>query len=340
MAVRSKQLICFRALFHSDKKKSINFAAGYIVFTLSPMKGKSYLALVFSMIFWAFSFVWFKVANRAYDPISIIFMRLCLATFFLTLFLKLTGRLAPVRKSDRRYFVLMALFEPFFYFLGESFGLTYVSSTAGSVMISTIPLFAVILAWIIYRERLKFINYTGVIISFAGVVIFITTGSGALTTDPRGVALMTLAVVSALGYSMVLNKLTHGYDPVTIVNIQSGLGALFFLPLFLIFDLRKVIATGYVAESFGSVVLLAIFASGGAFILFAWAVRRLGIARANIFTNLIPVFTAIFAWFIVGDRLTARNAVGMAVVILGLFLSQAGKRREGSIETGPAGRTG
>jgi len=303
------------------------------------MKGKPYVALVFSMIFWSFSFVWFKIANKDYDPIAIVFIRLCIAIVFLSAFLWITGRFTRVKKGDRKYFFLLALFEPFLYFLGESFGLTYVSSTVGSVIISTIPVFAVIFAWVIYRERLKLINYLGVIVSFAGVLIFITNSTGGIEMNPKGLALMFLAVISAVGYNMVLHRLAHQYDPVTIVNIQNIIGAILFLPLFLIFDLKDLMATGIVAGSFGSIVLLAIFASCGAFVLFAYSVRHLGISRANIFSNLIPVFTAIFAWFIVSDRLTVRNGIGMAVVIAGLFLSQAGKNRKAVVDTDFAGRS-
>ncbi len=303
------------------------------------MKGRPYLALVFSMIFWSFSFVWFKIANEDYDPIAIVFIRLCIAIVFLSAFLWITGRFIRVKKGDRKYFFLLALFEPFLYFLGESFGLTYVSSTVGSVIISTIPVFAVIFAWIIYRERLKLINYLGVIVSFAGVLIFITNSTGSIDMNPKGLALMFLAVISAVGYNMVLHKLTHQYDPVTIVNMQNIIGAILFLTLFLIFDLREVMATGIVAGSFGSIVLLAIFASCGAFVLFAYSVKYLGVARANIFSNLIPVFTAIFAWFVVSERLTVRNGIGMAVVIAGLFLSQAGKNRKAVVDTDFAGRS-
>jgi drug/metabolite transporter (DMT)-like permease len=303
------------------------------------MKARPYVALVFSMIFWSFSFVWFKIANKDYDPIAIIFIRLCISIVFLSVYLWVTGRFIRVKKEDRKYFFLLALFEPFLYFLGESFGLTYVSSTVGSVIISTIPVFAVIFAWVLYRERLKLINYLGVVLSFIGVLIFITTSTGSIEMNPRGLALMFLAVVSAVGYNMVLHRLTHQYNPVTIVNMQNIIGAILFLPLFLIIDLKKVLATGIVAESFGSIVLLAIFASCGAFVLFAWSVRYVGIARGNIFSNLIPVFTAIFAYFVIGDRLTARNGIGMAVVIAGLFLSQARKSTKVVVDTDFAGRS-
>ncbi len=303
------------------------------------MKGRPYLALVFSMIFWSFSFVWFKIANRVYDPITIVFIRLAVAAIFLSTFLWLTHGFIKIRSGDKKYFLMLALFEPFLYFLGESFGLTYVSSTVGSVIISTIPVFAVIFAWIFYRERLGLINYAGVILSFIGVLIFITNSSGSLAMSLKGLGLMLMAVIAAVGYNMMLHKLATKYNPIYIVNVQNVIGVVLFLPLFLIFDLHKLNDTGIVAGSFTAIILLAVFASSGAFVLFAYSVRHLGISRANIFSNLIPVFTAVIAFFMVGDQITFRNIVGMTVVIAGLFLSQAGKKVSIAAEVDLAGRS-
>jgi drug/metabolite transporter (DMT)-like permease len=117
------------------------------------------------------------------------------------------------------------------------------------------------------------------------------------------------------------------------------IGLILFLPLFLIFDLHKLTSTGIVAESFTSIILLAVFASSGAFALFAYSVRHLGISRANVFSNLIPLFTALFAFLMVGEKITLRNIAGMAVVIAGLFLSQAGKRVSAVTDVDLAGRS-
>lgn len=303
------------------------------------MKGRPYLALVFSMIFWSFSFVWYKIANRVYDPITIVFIRLAIAALFLSTFLWLTHGYTKIKSGDKKYFLLLAVFEPFLYFLGESFGLTYVTSTVGSVIISTIPVFAVIFAWIFYRERLGWINYAGVILSFIGVLIFITNSSGSIAMSLKGLGLMLIAVSAAVGYNMMLHRLATKYNPIYIVNVQNVIGVVLFLPLFLIFDLHKLNDTGIVAGSFTAIILLAVFASSGAFVLFAYSVRHLGISRANIFSNLIPVFTAVIAFFMVGDKITFRNIVGMAVVIAGLFLSQAGKKVSIAAEVDLAGRS-
>src|SRR5512140_6710 len=129
-------------------------------------KFRTYGAVVFAMIFWSFSFIWFKAANEFYRPIAIVFIRLVISVLFLSTYLLVTKKFMKIRKEDRRYFFMLAMFEPFLYFLGESFGLTYVSATVGSVIISTIPVVATAGAWLFLRERLRPVNYAGIILSF------------------------------------------------------------------------------------------------------------------------------------------------------------------------------
>lgn len=54
----------------------------------------------------------------------------------------------------------------------------------------------------------------------------------------------------------------------------------------------------------------------------------MGISKVNVFTNSIPVLTAIFSFFILGEKLTIQNAIGMMIVITGLFLSQLNGRKK------------
>lgn len=274
------------------------------------------------MIFWSFSFIWFKVANKSFHPITIVFIRLLFSVILMTTFLVVTKNYMKIKKTDRKLFLMLALFEPFFYFLGESFGLTYVSATVCSVLISTIPVFATVGAWLIFKEKLKLINYAGIITSFIGVIVFILNSDGSLSFSFKGLALLTLAVISAVGYNLTLSRLVGKYTPVYIVNVQNLIGAVLFLPLFLIFDFRHFISTPFTFDMFKPIIELSIFASCSAFILFAYSVANMGISRATVFSNCIPVFTAIFSFVLLGDKLTVQNIVGMAIVIAGLFMSQ------------------
>lgn len=285
-------------------------------------KFRIYGAVVLSMIFWSFSFIWFKVANEYYRPVTIVFIRLVISVVLLTSYLLFTGKFMKIKKEDRRFFFLLALFEPFLYFLGESFGLTYVSATVGSVIISTIPVVATLGAWILLKERLKLINYAGIILSFIGIIVFVLNRDGSLSFNVKGLLLLSFAVISAVGYNLTLSRLVSHYTPVYIVNVQNTLGALFFLPVFLIFDLKSFINASHSLISFKPIIELSLFASCGAFILYAFSVRNLGVTKANVFSNCIPVFTAFFSFLLMGERLAIQHIAGMIIVLTGLFLSQ------------------
>jgi drug/metabolite transporter (DMT)-like permease len=291
-------------------------------------RARVYVGVLLAMIFWSLSFVWFKMANETFRPITIVFTRLVMSVFIMGVYIIVKKKLIRIKKPDRILFCLLALFEPFFYFLGESFGLTYVSATVGSVLISTIPVFAALGAWIIFRERLKFINYAGIILSFIGVLIFIVRGDGTISFSSRGLLLLMLAVFSAVGYNLTLSRLVGSYSPVLIVTVQNSLGAVLFLPIFLISDFSHLMNTAITINSILPIIELSVFASCGAFIFFAFSVRNIGITRANVFTNFIPVFTAVFSFVLLGDTLSFQNIIGMLIVIGGVYMAQMNGRQK------------
>jgi drug/metabolite transporter (DMT)-like permease len=71
---------------------------------------------------------------------------------------------------------------------------------------------------------------------------------------------------------------------------------------------------------------LAIFASSLAFLFFTMTVEKIGVSKANVFSNLIPVFTAVFSFFIIGETFSVQKIAGIFIVIFGVFLSQLKKK--------------
>ncbi len=294
------------------------------------MQGKKwlvYLSLIFAMIFWAFSFVWVKEVYRVYGPLTTVFFRLVIASVLLLAFAQLTGKMVKIKRKDLGTFVLLSFFEPFLYFMGESFGLKFVSSTIGAIIVATIPLFSPIAASRFHGEKISIRTFIGILLSFLGVSIVVFDSSFNLTASPLGIALEFLAVLSAIGYTVVLKNLAVKYNPTSIITYQNLLGTLYFLPLWLIFEYRDFTAIPFNFPAFAGILKLSVFASCIAFIFYAHSVKRLGINSVNIFINLIPVFTALFAWYILGDELSLRKFVGIAVVISGLLLAQVKLRK-------------
>jgi len=301
---------------------------------------KSIVAALGSMLFWSFSFVWIKVAYLAYQPLTVVLLRLCFSVIFILTFAFIIRRLQIPAKKDAGIFILLAFFEPFLYFMGESYGLKYVSSTVAAVIVATIPLISPIIAWYFFKERLSIMNILGLIVSFFGVSIVVMNPDLSFSASPKGVILEFCAVIAAVAYSSVLRKLAFRYNTFTIIAFQNIIGIVFFLPFWLVFEFRGFVTTPFHPEAFRAILLLSLFASSFAFILFTYSIRHLGINRSNTFVNLIPVFVAVIAFFVLGDQITIQKIVGISVVIAGLFLAQIKARNRNSLPKEMANKEG
>lgn len=283
---------------------------------------KYYVYIVLSMLFWGMSFIWTNIALKDFEPITVIFFRLVLSSAILYSFIKLSDNAEKIAKEDRRWFLLLALAEPFFYFLGENFGLQYVSPAITSAIIATIPLMTPIVAFLFLREKVDRLTITGILLSFFGIIYMLVNKDLSLNASPKGIALIFLAVFSAVAYTFFIRKLANKYKAITILTIQNIIGSIYFLPVFMTFDFNHVISGHPSTGGILAIVQLAIFASSLAFLLFIIVVAKLGMVKANIFTNLIPVFTAVFAYFIIGELITLQKVIGILLVITGIVISQ------------------
>jgi drug/metabolite transporter (DMT)-like permease len=288
---------------------------------------KVYSAIVLSMLFFAISFVWFKVANVSYGPLTIVLSRLLISTIILFIFTKLTRKLVIPDKKDFKYLLLLTFFEPFLYFMGESFGLQYLSSTVASVIIATVPLVAPVAAFLFFKERITLKNLSGIIISFFGVTLVIIQFGVGMTASPLGVALQFGAVIAAVGYTVVLQNISDRMNTISIILFQNIIGSVYFFPFWFAFEKNRFFNTPPDWDAIMAIVYLAIFASTFAFIFITYSVRNLGIVKANMFTNMIPVFTAVFSWLILGEILDLQQGIGIAMVIGGLFIAQVSFKR-------------
>jgi drug/metabolite transporter (DMT)-like permease len=293
-----------------------------------------YFLLVVAMIFWSFSFIWYKEVYLNFSPLTVIFLRLVISSSILFLFTATIKKLQKLHSKDFKLFLLTAFFEPFIYFLGEAFGMKLISSTLAAIIIATIPLFTPIAAAYFYNERLSTINISGLIISIAGVCMVVFEKGFAITASLSGILLMMLAVCGAIGYSVCVKKLSERYNFFTIVAWQNFIGAIYFIPFFLLFNPGMEKMFTYPIETYIPVFKMAIFASTLAFLFFTMGIGKIGITRANIFVNIIPVFVAILSFLLLGERFTWIKIIGIGIVITGLLLSQLGAFSAGVQKSG------
>jgi drug/metabolite transporter (DMT)-like permease len=279
------------------------------------------------MLFWGMSFVWSSILLKSFQPVSIIFIRLVISTLFLFGVSLVLNKWERIKRSDYLLLFLSAVFNPFLYFLGENYGLKYSSSTIASVVIATIPVFSPLVAWSVFREKLTLLNIAGLFISFGGILLMLITKDLSLSVDKRGIIFLLGAVLAALVYSVLVRKLTFRYKPLTIIKYQNLIGIFLFLPLFLVFEYRSVLTVRLNFEIISSFLFLAILASSLSFVFYTKSIQMLGISKANIFSNLIPVFTAIFSFFLLSESFTLQKMTGILLVIGGVYISEMNRCR-------------
>ncbi len=282
---------------------------------------------ILASLFWGLSFIWYKTAYLGFGPLSVVMLRLVITTIVLALAAVISRQHIMIPKKDWKYFFLLAIFEPFLYFLGESFGMKFVSSTLGALIIATIPLFTPIPAYLLYREKMQVTGFIGLTLSFGGVGLVVWQG-GFDVVNYWGIPLMFIAVLSAVCYGLVLKKLTRDYSSITIVRVQSLLGVLMFLPVFLNFEAKN-FNYHAPANAWLAVFALAIFASCLAYMCITVCIRNLGVNKTNLLANLIPVFTAVTAYLFLHEAFGISKIVGGVMVLSGVLLFEFGwfKRR-------------
>lgn len=289
------------------------------------MKSKGFLPHVtalIAMIIWGGSYVWSTQVFQYLKPGTTILLRLILSSAILFLAMILLKKTEKIERKDIGLFFLAAFFEPFLYFIGESYGLLRVSPTICSAIVATIPLFAPIAAFFMLKERISAMNIVGLIVSFLGVLLMLFNKNLELTASVTGLLFIFMAVVVAVFYSVALKKLADKYNALTVVGTVNSIGILYFIPFVLLLERDSLGNLLPVSNYIVPLLLLAVLASSLSYVLYTYSVSQLGVARSNVYTNTIPIFTACFSYFLIHEEITVFKMIGIVIVILGLILSQ------------------
>ena len=287
-----------------------------------------YLAILVTVFFWGMSFLWSDaVLDQDVPVFTFIFTRMILAASALTLISLLAGKLQRIRKGDLKWFAAMTAFEPFLYFLGETFGLKITNSpTLCSVIIATIPVFALIVGQIFFKEKLSRLNKVGIFVAVAGVVAFIILGGSLHTDYLYGIAVLFLAVAGSTGYTAICKKLVDKrYNAFTIVTWQFILAIGFFLIPFLIWDAPTWTPAYLSWPVLRPILALAVLCSGVAFVLYAACVDRIGMTRTTVFLPLVAIVSAVAATLMGQDTLKPLQMAGIVVAMAGVVMAQSTK---------------
>lgn len=297
---------------------------------VQPSKFLVYVASSFAIILWGMSYIWTdKLIALGIPVFYFVFVRILLAGAVLFLFNVAYSRIKRIQRQDLGKFLLLAFFEPFIYFICETYGLKETGSpTISAMIIATIPIFSIAAGRLFFKERITGVNVTGVILSLIGIVMVAMAHGDLGENFILGIMLLLTAVIAEVGHASITKSLSGNYPSQIIVMYQFLIGSIYLLPLFIWKGFAGFDAAVYFsADVWYPLICLAVLCSSLAFSLWVSTIKNLGVAKSSIFSALIPVAAALIAWALGHEHMNTRQWVGIAISTVGVVLSQySGKK--------------
>ena len=279
-------------------------------------------AALLTILIWGTTFISTKVLLTSFQPVEILFLRFVLG--FLALCLIYPRRLRLGERRQELWFAAAGLCGVTLYYLLENIALTYTLASNVGVLVSVSPVFTALLShFLLRREKLRPAFFAGLVVALAGVVLLSYNGSAVLKLDPRGDVLALLAAAIWSAYSLITRHISSfGYPVVQTTRRIFAYGLVFMLPALLIFGFRPSLAAVLEPVNLLNLVYLGLGACALCFVTWNFAVGKLGAVKTSTYIYLVPVVTLATSALVLGEPVTPLSAVGAALTVAGLALSE------------------
>ena len=292
------------------------------------------LQLSFLVLVWGSAFIGIKVLGEALDPYQMTWYRYLPFPLLYGAYL-LARKRGTFREVEPRHWPLMAVLG-FVGVIGYHFPLNWglhggaeaVSGATGSILIATNPLWTLLLAVGLGRERFRARTLLGFALAFAGVavVVLLGRGGGAQLTLAGRAAVILLAPMSWAVYTVLSKPLVERYGSLFVAGVTLGLGTLMLLPLGLRYGFAPVAAL--TVPQLGWLLFLALVSTAAGYAIWNDALRHRSASEVAVFVYAQPVVTALIgalpsvlpvpAGLLADEPLTGWFALGAAMVLAGV----------------------
>lgn len=288
---------------------------------------RAYMLLTLTTTCWAMNAVLGRLAVGEVSPMTLVCLRWLLVVVILSMIsYRHLRRDWPVLKHYVFYFMVMGAFG--FTGFNMLFYLAAHSTTAVNIGIlqGSIPVFVLIGAFLVFRNKVTLLQSVGVILTIVGVTIVASGGSFARLASLEinlGDALMLLACVLYSGYTVALRTRPE-VSALSFISMMACAAFLTSIPfVFIEAGLGHFQAPTF--DGWIIIAIVALFPSSIAQISFIVGVGILGPGRASVFVNLVPVFASIFAVTVLDEPFEVFQGAALALVLFGIWLSEKGK---------------
>jgi len=272
------------------------------------------------VIFWGTSFVATKTLLLEIKPVTIIILRLIIASVLLTVIAISTKRNFSLNIKSHGWIFILALIAVFHLWIQVT-GLQYTTASNTGWIIGTAPIFMAIMGLIFYKEKITLIALSGILLAVTGLIILF--GKGDITNigfmENRGDLLVLGSAFTWGVYSTVNKKISLTYSPLMTILYLFLMMAIIIIP----FNLNSETIASVVHLSLIGwlmVLFLGLFCSGVAYVIWAQALRDMESAKVGAFLYLEPLVTVAAAVFFLKEEITILMIFSGLLITIGVFL--------------------
>ncbi len=284
----------------------------------------TYISLVFTMLLWGGTFIAGRLLAGSMEPASAAFLRFFIASAAMLVVTRLVEKRLIIPKGRLWIpLILLGMTGVFAYNVFFFSGLQLITAGRASLIISCTPLVITIFAALFLGERLTPLKAFGVLLSLTGAVIVISNGHpGTLFTGGFGPGEQALVgcVLSWSAYSLIGRSVVATLSPLNAVCYSSMIGTV----LLSIPAADEGLFGRLATISFLDWAGLAYLGLGGTalgFSLYYQGIKKIGAMRAGIFINLVPLFSILLSWLILGESVKIIVLTGGFLVLTGVTLT-------------------
>ncbi len=286
---------------------------------MGSMNSHQWGLLTILSLFWGGSFFFVEIALRDFQPFTLVFLRIAIATVFLVGAVYLGGKKLPASLKTWMGYTLLGLLNNAIPFTLIVWGQTRIESGVASILNATTPIFAVLLAhFLTADERLTFSKILGVVVGFMGVYLMMKPElSDGFSWRGLGQAAVLLAALS-YGFAGIFGKRFKNIP--ALVNSAGMLlcSTVIMLPLAIIVDAPFGIQPSI--EAIAAVLGIAVVSTAAAYLLYFHLLAAVGATNVLLVTFLIPISALLLGVGVLGEDIRLAEYAGMGCIFLGLII--------------------
>src|SRR6476659_2865629 len=273
-------------------------------------------------VLWGIPYLFIRIAvDDGVPPVFLAWARVTLAAVVLLVLAWRAGVL-PSLRGRWRWVAAYAIAEIAIPFPLIGFGEQRVSSSLAAILIAAVPLIMTVLAIRMDpSERATGWRLVGLWVGLAGVVALVGIDVAGRSEELVGALAILLAAAGYATGPMLLKRNLSGLDARAIMGASLGIVAVVLAPFAAFAPPERAPSAGALA----SIVVLGLFCTAMAFVLFANLLAEIGPSRASVITYVAPVVAVALGVAVLDERPGVGAVAGLLLILAGSWLSTGGR---------------